>query len=255
MTRATAPADGTEAAARVADVLLAVGQHGGPVGVTELSLKLGLGKSVVHRILRTLEDRMLVGVVPGRPGRYTIGAAATAWGTSTSAGRDLMAAAAPELRPLLQRTGHTVTLSLLSGAQRRYLAQIAVRGLLMPTDSGLPLHAGASGRAILAFAPRGVHDQVFAAGLPALTRGTVTDADRLAEELQQVRAALVAVSVGEVFPGVGGIASPVLVAGEALGAIGLCVPTVVLTPGRTEELSAAVRSAARRISAKVSRRG
>lgn len=253
MTRATPPADGTEAAARVADVLVAVGEHGGPVGVTELSQRVALSKSVVHRILRTLEDRMLVRVAPGVPGRYTIGPAISGWGSAASLRAELVKAAAPELWPLLARARHTVTLSLLAGTGRRYVAQVAAGGLLMPTDRTLPLHAGAAGKAILAFVPRQVHERVLAGPLRALTPRTVVEADRLTDELTHVQATLVAVSSGEVASGVAGVASPVLVAGEVVGALGVCVPAASLTPARRRELTEAVRPAARRASVRLAR--
>jgi len=56
---------GTEAAARVADVLLAFLRGPRSLGVSALARDLDLSKAVVHRILQTLVQRGLLTADPG----------------------------------------------------------------------------------------------------------------------------------------------------------------------------------------------
>ena len=71
--------DGTEASARVADVLLQFLGGSPSLGVSAIARELGLSKAVVHRILRSLVDRRLLEVDP-ETRAYGLGPAAVALG-------------------------------------------------------------------------------------------------------------------------------------------------------------------------------
>lgn len=113
---------GTEAAARVADVLLLF--TGGPryLGVSAISRELDLSKAVVYRILQSLVSREMLATDPGVAG-YRLGPAAVALGASALRRFDARVAATPVLRRLREETGETTTLSGLVGDERVYLDQ------------------------------------------------------------------------------------------------------------------------------------
>lgn len=88
-----------------------------------------------------------------------------------------------------------------------------------------PLHAGSSGKSILAFLPTAELERILADPLPALTPRTVTDSTALRAELERIRKLGYAVSVGERQPDAGSVAAPVFGFDDmVVGAISVCGP-------------------------------
>ncbi|GAA2401491.1 IclR family transcriptional regulator [Actinomadura vinacea] len=251
--RKTAPgADnvGTEAAARVADVLLLFA--GGPryLGVSAISRELGISKAVVYRILQSLVSREVLATDEGAAG-YRLGPAAVALGASALRRFDARVAATPVLRRLREETGETTTLSGLVGDERVYLDQFeSPREIKMTVDLGtrFPLHAGSSGKVILAFLPAERREAVLSRPLAALTERTVTDEAALREELAAIAAGGVAVSLGERQADAGSVAAPLIGPdGEVHGSISVCGPRYRFTPEAVDRYRALVRDAAEEI--------
>ena len=218
---------GTEAAARVADVLRMFTNGPAAVGVSEIARELGLSKAVVHRILQSLVSRSFVVVDPATR-EYRLGPSAVALGVRALRDIDLRRAARPVLRRLRDLTGETTTLSELVASSRVYLDQFESRQeIKMTVELGRPhpLHAGASGRAILAFLPEQTVEQVIESGLPALTPATIRSSGGLRRSLAKVRSGGYATSQGERQHGAGSVAAPVFgIDGDVLGAISVCGP-------------------------------
>lgn len=237
---------GTEAAARVADVLLLF--TGGPeyLGVSTISRNLGISKAVVYRILQSLVSRDVLAVDAGVTG-YRLGPAAVALGASALRRFDARAAAEPVLRRLRDETGETTTLSGLVGDERVYLEQFESRAeIKMTVDIGtrFPLHAGSSGKAILANLPAWRRDELLAGELSALTERTVTDRATLVEQLSAITTEGVAVSLGERQSGAGSVAAALVTPdGEVQGAISVCGPEYRFTPEKIERYRGLIRDA------------
>jgi IclR family acetate operon transcriptional repressor len=241
---------GTEAAARVADVLLLF--TGGPeyLGVSTISRELGLSKAVVYRILQSLVSREVLATDPGTVG-YRLGPAAVALGASALRRFDARAAAAPVLRKLRDVTGETTTLSGLVGDERVYLEQFESRAeIKMTVDIGkrFPLHAGSSGKAILAALPDWRRDAVLSGELAALTDRTITDEAALREELATIAREGVAVSLGERQAGAGSVAAALMGPdGEVHGSISVCGPVYRFTPEKVDRYRRLVHEATEEI--------
>jgi DNA-binding IclR family transcriptional regulator len=91
--------------------------------------------------------------------------------------------------------------------------------------SRLPAHATALGKALLAFSPAEVLDRVIGGGLKCYTPNTVTDPDRLRQNLASIRLTRVAIARWELQRGVSEVAVPVFGSGGmAVAALGLTVP-------------------------------
>ena len=152
---------GTEAADRVADVLLLFGRSDDPLGVSRIARSLSLSKAVVHRILQSLASRSLVQAVPGGSA-YVLGPAAAGLAARAWSQVDLRSVASPVLRRLRDKTRETTTLSVLIGNQRIYLDQFeSPQEIKMMIEIGprFALHSGASSRAILAHLPPAYADE------------------------------------------------------------------------------------------------
>jgi DNA-binding IclR family transcriptional regulator len=250
--------DGTEGAARVADVLLLFTDGPSPIGVSAISRRLGLSKAVVHRILRTLVDRRLLDTDPLTRG-YQLGPAAAAIGARALRDSELRRVALPFLRGLQVATGETTTLSVPVPEGRVYLAQVeSTNEIKMTVELGrrFPLHAGSSSRAILAFLTSKEQAEVIDSELAPLTTGTIVDSAQLRASLDEIRRCGVAQSGGERQSGAGSVAAPVFgFDGVVVGSISVCGPVSRMTPTRCAELAPQVREAADRISAGLGWRG
>lgn len=146
---------GTTSADRVADVVVLFATTRKPLRVTDVARTLGLSKAVVHRILQSLTSRSLLQQVPGRA-EYMLGPVLDAPAAGTSRPRELRAASTLILRQLRDQTGETTTLSVLAGRERVYVDQRVGphdAGSVVDLGQRLPLHSGASSKAILAFLP------------------------------------------------------------------------------------------------------
>src|SRR5690554_4483743 len=87
------------------------------LGVTELSKKLKLHKSTVHRILVTLESE---GVVVRKQSnqKYSLGMSLFRWGSIAQMQIDIRKYALPEMENLAKKTGECVYLNIISGKKR-----------------------------------------------------------------------------------------------------------------------------------------
>jgi IclR family acetate operon transcriptional repressor len=246
------PASGTEAATRVADVLLLFACASRELGISEIARTLGICKATVHRIVRSLESReILASARPGGP--YALGPTAAIIGAHALQRFDFRATVRPVVHRLQAETGETATVSALIGSARVYLDQvISLHEVKMTVELGrpFPLHAGASSKAVLAFVSESLRSHVLAGALEPLTARTVVDPAALARELDEIRRCGVAVSLGERQAGAASVAAPVFGPdGDVIGAISVCGPADRFSPEAVARLRPAVRSAARLASA------
>lgn len=228
---------------------------GGSLGVSEISRRLGLSKAVVYRILRSLVSRRLLSVDEAGGGRYRLGPAAATLGARALRDLDLRENALPVLQRLQHETGETATVSELVGVSRVYLDQVvSTKEIKMTVEIGrpFPLHAGASSRTILAFAPPDLKTKILDGPLEALTPKTIVDRAQLEAELAQNTREGVAASFGERQPGAASVAAPLLAAdGRAIGSISVCGPVDRFEEETVRRLKPLARDAAREVSRKL----
>jgi DNA-binding IclR family transcriptional regulator len=112
-----------------------------------------------------------------------------------------------------------------------------------------PVHATSTGKAILAATPKEERDPLVGGPLESYTPATITDSRVLESELDRVAERGYAVAREELGTGAAAVAVVVLdPLGRALGAISLGGPVSRLSDHRLDELGAALRSCAARIS-------
>jgi DNA-binding IclR family transcriptional regulator len=248
---ANGEAAGTEAAARVADVLLMFASGPTALGVSEIARELHLSKAVVHRILQSLASRTLVRV-DADTREYQLGPGAVALGARAMRDFDLRRVAREPLRELRDATRETTTLSALVRGARLYLDQYeSPQEIKMTVGLGRPhpLYAGASSRAILAFLPDEAVEQVLAQGLERLTPETLEDPAQLRHQLAATRKDGYATSRGERQHGAGSVAAPVFgMDGDVVGSISVCGPITRFDAAAVARYVPLVQATAERIS-------
>jgi len=220
-----------------------------PMGVTEIARRIGLPKSVVHYHVSALVRNHYLEARPDR--RYGLGHAALRLGRGSYGHLDLRARALPHLRALHHDTWETVTLSVLVGRECVYVDQLVSPQeikLAVELNRPFPLHAGASGRAILAFLPQESREALLAEPLERLAAGTVVDPDGLRGLLERVRGAGLAVSRSERQEGAASIAAPIFDGHGVAGAVSVCGPEYRFDAPAVERYRPLVRQAAGQLS-------
>jgi DNA-binding IclR family transcriptional regulator len=220
-------------------------------GITELSRRLGLGKSTVHRLCATLEHHGYLVRDPAT-GRYRLSLRVFQIGSHALDALDLPARAMPALEALGAATEETVHLAVLDGAEVIFIGKVeSPRPLRLYSQVGrrCPAHCTAVGKVLLAYA-RAEQRAFFAARpLKRYTAKTLTSAPALDRELEDVRRRGYATDEEEFEEGIRCIAGPVRdYRGRVVAAVSVSVPAARLPRSRTAALVEQVLDTARRVS-------
>lgn len=204
------------------------------LGVSELAGRLGLGKSTVHRLLSTLA---LEGLIERdtTTGRYRLGLKLYELGSIVGDHLDLHEVVAGPIDDLRNRTGETVHVAILDGAEVVYIARresphtLRLFGRVGHRNHA---HCTSTGKLLLAFLPLPDLAAILdAVTLPAHTRYTITDRDKLEDELEAIRRRGWADNIEESELGVHSVAAPIREAsGRIVAAISVAGPAARFTP-------------------------
>ena len=232
------------------DVLECLARSAGPIGVTDLTKQLTLSKASVHHILATLEARGLVMRDPGSS-LYRLGWGLYELGSCVVDSVDVARAARPFLDALAARTGESVLLGILDGRTVLYLDRgDAPQTFHMVATAGRrsPLHATASGKALLAFAGDDLVNDYLDVPLEEFTPDTITDPAKLREQLAEIRERGFATCWQERELGLCSVAVPLRnYTGAAIAVLTLAAPAGRLTPENVEAHIAPLRETAAEI--------
>jgi DNA-binding IclR family transcriptional regulator len=181
------------------------------VGISEIARQLRMSRSTVGRIVTNLHA---LGVLSqdAVSRRYMMGSKVLAWSAAYVGQWDVVNAARPALAELHRITCETVSIYVRDGTERVCIEHIEsperVR-VVIRRGERMPLHAGSSGKALLAYAPESLVKQVLAKPLPRMTDRTITSRKELLKELEAIRARGYATSHGERFEDALGLAAPI----------------------------------------------
>jgi DNA-binding IclR family transcriptional regulator len=244
---------GPRAILRVPEVLMALAAKPAGSSLAELSPALGVPKTSLHRLLRTLERG---GYLTSQGGIYRLGP--TSFHLASLIGRSapasaFPASAHPTIEWLARETLETVMLGVLSGDEPEVLyvdvidSEAPVR-FSVPIGDRRPLYCAASGQALLAFLPRDAqHEYLRETEFTQFTPFTRRKED-LPELLQKVRSTGVAFDESGKITGASGIASPIFDReGAAFASVSVAGPSERMETNRAR-LEPLVRSAGERIS-------
>lgn len=238
---------------RALSVLEALADHPGQ-GVTELAERLGMTKSLVFRILHTLEAR---GYVARDPERASYGLGYRSWvlGERSSRQTALLQVALPEMDALRDATSENVNLVLREGDRSLVLATREGRHhmrLFAQAGRRGPLHAGGGSMLLLAYAPEALREAVITGPLTRFTPRTITDPDALRRVLDRIRAQGWHIAQDDLDEGAFSVAAPIRGHdGEVIAAISVAGALARFDEERRLSHLAAVRAAAARISARL----
>lgn len=238
---------------RAFTILNALAEDGPELGLTELSGRLRLHKSTVHRLLMMLEQNRYVEKNPSSA-QYRLGWKLFELGMQAVARRDLFQLAPPIVEWLMAETGETAHLGILrEGEVVSVVNAESQQTVRTPSTVGrrAPAHCTSVGKAILAFLPRQqVVEFVRTHGLRSYTRNTITRLSLLESELRRTRELGYAVDDEEREDGLRCIGAPVRDhTGRIVAAISIAGPAFRVGQDRLPALAASVMSGAARLSA------
>ncbi|MFJ9127790.1 IclR family transcriptional regulator [Streptomyces sp. NPDC102340] len=217
-------------------------------GVREIGNRLGVSASTAHRLLGDLEELGMVGRTPA--GNYRLGMEFLRLAWTANARFPLREAALDILSELAESSGESSFFAVVNEQRRQMMFAMSVESshplrYTVPQGVWLPLHAGASGLAILAFLPSDTQEAIVRGELNALTDRTWVDPDRLTERLAGIRRDGYAISHGERIDGAIAIAAPVLgPSNVVIGDVGITIPETRFNAASTQEMTALVLKSA-----------
>jgi IclR family KDG regulon transcriptional repressor len=224
------------------------------IGITLLARRLNLAKSTVHRLASTLVAEGFLEQNPSSE-RYRLGLSLFALGTLVRRRMDVSREALPYLHELRDRTGESVHLAVIEGAEIMYLFNLeSQQAIGVRSYLGLrkPAFCTSEGRALLAFSSPAILSRIIKNGLTAHTQKTTTEPAALHRLLAEVKLNGYAVDDGESEEGMRGLAAPVWDAsGAVIAAVGLAGPVPRLSKKSLRGFTPWVIAAAHGISARL----
>lgn len=221
-------------------------------GLTELAERLGVSKSMAHRLLSTLMDRGFVAQNP-RTRRYRLGLRLLGLGAVVGDNLRIRQVALPHMEALARATGESVFLTVLEDQCAMPVARVELRHTvdwLFGVGERSPLTAGASNKVLLAFLPPEQQEALIAAAAAEAGSSAARDPEELRAELARIRAQGWAFSVGEVTPHSAAVAVPIFTRdGEIVASLAVAGPasrfTAEVIPGLIDRALEAALAIAR----------
>ncbi|MEZ7172152.1 IclR family transcriptional regulator [Sporosarcina sp. OR05] len=192
----------------------------GPQGVSEISKGLGLSTTIVHRLLTTLKMEGMVFQDP-RSKLYSLGTVFLDYANKIMSEMPIAPIIEPWLMSLRHDTGETVGFYMPTGQMRICVLEYeSLQEIKRSVGIGkrMPLHVGASGRAILAFQSAELQERLLLT-LPKDERS------RLQELLEETRILGYATNEEEITPNVAALSAPVFdQQGRVIGSLSISGP-------------------------------
>lgn len=181
------------------------------VGIRELARLCDMPKSTVERLVNSLTEVQWVVQNP-KSKKYRIGLRLLQLTNRWQLHAELVRLVSPIMEDLVLQTNLTAIITMLDGDGGRCIHKFdskqAIK-LVSTVGAATPLHAGASGKSLLAFLPQSEIDRILSRPLEGFTPQTVTDPEVLKIELQEIRQHGFVFTVGEVDEGAAAIGAPV----------------------------------------------
>jgi IclR family transcriptional regulator, acetate operon repressor len=229
-------------AERVLEVLETVATAKEPLSAKRVSELAGIPLSSAYRHLTSLKESGFI-VDLGRDIGYGPGPVCMRIAQNFDRTSHVLALALPEMQRLSLRTQESVGLMKALGTEVYCVEMIESPLSLRCSYSkgrSQPLSRGASAKALLAFLPQSVQDEVC----DRLLGGNPGERSALLRELKAIRANGYAESEGEVDPGVWGASAPIFSPGERLeGSISLMIPSTRVGNRRDELVQRTIEAA------------
>jgi DNA-binding IclR family transcriptional regulator len=230
-----------------------------PYTLTQLSRRLHLHVSTVHRLLVNLVRHGFVEEDPAAGG-YQLSYRVLRMGLRVLDHLDFRRAAQSLLRDLSLRTKETVHLAILQESRVMFIDKFdnpQPVGLDARLGAVMPLHCTGVGKTLLAYSGEDLLNHLAQPpGFARLTPHTITGIAQLRKELERIREQGYALDEEEAVEGLRCVAGPMFNhTGQIVAAFSVAGPATRLTPARIPELAELVRETSQQISFRLGYRG
>jgi DNA-binding IclR family transcriptional regulator len=242
--------DLVKSVARAIDILLALEQGAQSLG--KVAERTELSKATAHRLLASLAHGQLVIQDPAT-GDYMLGPGCFGIADAVIRGfGGVGVIAQPVLENLRDATRETIALHVRAGTQRVCVGQLASPQpvhFAARVGAANPLHTGSMGKLLLAFSAERERSEILERmTLDRVTETTITDANLLEKELEQIRRRGYAKSRGEQVVGGAAMSAPIFGSDKRiLAALSILGPEARLTEAKMREFRPLLVMAAQRI--------
>ncbi|MEB4615377.1 IclR family transcriptional regulator [Leucobacter sp. M11] len=228
-----------------------------PIGLSELARRLEASKATVFRALTTLET--LSWVVQGEGGGLGTDWSLTphAYSVAVRGGamRSLRDAALGPMSALQLKSTETVHLAVPDGdalvLAERIDTSHALRAFLA-LGSRVPLHASATGLAFLSASTDRVVERYLGGALERVSPRTITDPERLWDEIRIIRGRGFAINEEGMSEGITSVGAPIVnQSGVPMACVSISGPSSRVTPDRFVTAGEAVRATAKEIALRI----
>jgi len=240
---------------RALSILDVLAQNSEGLTLTALARTVQLPPSTAHRLLTTLQQRRFARFDPLTM-TWQIGLRAFIVGNAFARARDIVLIARPHMRRLMEQSGETVNLYVMTDGEATCMAQVESRAMMRAISrpgGQVNMHNSAAGKAMLArLSDAEVVRIVRSHGLPRLTERTLVTLKALRADLEEIRARGYAIDDEEYAVGMRCVGAAVLGEnGMPLGSLSLSGPTARIGDSRLRDLGVRVVAAARATSVEI----
>ena len=240
-----------ESVTRAIKIIECFSESGFELDLSEIVHKTNLPKATVHRILATLKNGGLVNQ-DSENRKYKLSLKLFELGSLVFRKLKLREAALPFIEELSEKSGETVHLGILDKDEvisiEKADSSFSLRSSIY-IGKRAPAYCTGVGKALLAFQPPDKTRLLLQSKRKKYTANTITDANKLKEELEKVRKEGFAVDNMEHEEGVRCVAAPLRnYEGKVVASISISGPSIRITEGKIPQLVLMVKETAKNIS-------
>ncbi|MDF3002542.1 MAG: kdgR 2 [Bacillota bacterium] len=225
----------------------------GELSIGELSDRLHMDKSTVHRLINTIKDAGYINQNPDSR-KYANSLKLLAMGNRVMDKTGVKHIARPVMEELASKTGETINLGVMAGNKIFYIDKLESSSTIkvgLGIGTSVPCYCSGLGKVILAYMPEKERQNVLGSiSFEIFTENTITDIVLLQEELKKVRNVGYAIDDEEYLIGLICFGAPIFdYHGDPIAAISVSCPKYRYDPDQHLTLYAElVAEAAERIS-------
>jgi len=182
------------------------------LGITEISKILDINKSTVYKIVNTLRDEGLL-IKNETNQKYMMGYKILDLASKTIGQYDYKEISLKEMKELRDDINETVILSVYTKQGGFCLEKVDPKNKIKLTSQAghiIPLYAGATGKVLLANAPKEDMEKIITDKLKKFTNNTEITEKKLRKQLNKIKEQGYALSKGELDEGAIAIGAPIL---------------------------------------------
>lgn len=236
---------------RAIDVLETLAQ-GGAMTLSQVASQMDQSPATIYRVLSTFRLRGMAEVNPTSQ-EWSVGAEAFRIGSAFLRRSNVIARAMPIMQQLRDETGETSNLGIERSDAVVFVAQVETHESIrafFPPGTQAPMHASGIGKALLAlYTEKQLTRYLAKAPFTAFTAKTLSSAQQLVDDLDQIRQRGFAFDDEEKAIGMRCIAAPIVnFHNEAIAGISISGPSHRLPHDKVKQIGQLVKAAGDRVS-------